>query len=45
MGQAISMVAMVLVCVALAMPAGGQAGDQAWLKLFDGETLDGWRAS
>jgi hypothetical protein len=31
--------------VLAAVSAPAQVGDQAWLSLFDGETLDGWKAS
>jgi len=28
----------------LAIPAGAQTGDQGWIPLFDGKSLDGWKA-
>jgi len=28
-----------------AVPVGAQVGDQAWIRLFDGKSLDGWKAS
>ncbi|MCX5646009.1 MAG: DUF1080 domain-containing protein [Phycisphaerae bacterium] len=28
----------------LAIPASGQTGDQGWVSLFDGKSLDGWKA-
>ncbi len=45
MSRSVSMVLMMISFAALAAPAGGQVGDQAWLKLFDGQSLEGWRAS
>lgn len=30
--------------VVLAIPAGAQTGDQGWISLFDGKSLDGWKA-
>ena len=34
-----------LMILAVASPAPAQVGDQTWLRLFDGQTLDGWKAS
>jgi hypothetical protein len=28
----------------LAIPAGAQTGEQGWIPLFDGKSLDGWKA-
>ena len=30
--------------VVLAIPASAQTGDQGWISLFDGKSLDGWKA-
>lgn len=45
MSRPVSIVLMMVSFVAVAIPAGAQVGDQAWLCLFDGKTLDGWKAS
>jgi hypothetical protein len=34
-----------LVVVLLSSPGFGQLGDQAWISLFNGKSLDGWKAS
>ncbi len=36
---------MALWIMAVALPAPAQTGDQAWIRLFDGKSLDGWKAS
>ncbi|HNY77755.1 MAG: DUF1080 domain-containing protein [Sedimentisphaerales bacterium] len=45
MSRMVSVVLMMISFAALAGPAGGQVSDAAWLRLFDGKTLDGWKAS
>ena len=40
----VKVVVAVVLCVA-GRQGVGQVGDQAWISLFDGETLTGWRAS
>ena len=39
------MTALVGLAVTVAMPAWGQGGEPGWFSLFDGKTLDGWRAN
>ena len=36
---------MVLGIMAATLPVSAQVGDQTWLRLFDGQSLDGWKAS
>lgn len=45
MSKRAMIVLMGLGIVAMAMPAPAQVGDQTWIRLFDGQTLNGWKAS
>ena len=45
-GRMLKLHAVALVCVALgAGSTGAQSGEDGWVALFDGESLDGWKAS
>jgi hypothetical protein len=43
MRSRMSLVAVLL--VVLAFPAGAQTGEQGWISLFDGKSLEGWKVS
>jgi hypothetical protein len=45
MGNKLTIVLIGLWIASVAMPAAAQTGDQAWICLFDGESLKGWKAS
>ncbi|MHC4521545.1 MAG: 3-keto-disaccharide hydrolase, partial [Planctomycetota bacterium] len=45
MGKRVMMALIVLGMVAAAMPAWAQRDERGWISLFDGTSLDGWRAS
>lgn len=45
MSRFVTTVLMGLGMAVLAVPAWGQSGEQGWISLFDGKTLDGWRAN
>lgn len=45
MPRRMPMIFLTLVMLPSMIPAGAQSSDQSWIRLFDGETLDGWRAN
>ena len=45
MGRKMTVALMALSIMAVAMPSAAQTGDPAWIRLFDGESLKGWKAS